>query len=195
MLRFAVGLMFLALVAIPALAGCPIGVQQYAAPVRVVQAVKVEPAVVLVPSIVAVPVYGASYNPAPHSLQDKTNVEILEALKNLNQRLGTLEKGKQPDPNPNNFNPFAPQPQPPQAIQAGNLPVSVVNKCAVCHDKSRADDKGAGFVLTEGGKAVAISDKEFRKAMNLVLTQKMPKGGKLTEEELGDVVTWLGGLK
>jgi len=67
-------------------------------------------------------------------------------------------------------------------------------KCALCHEKAVAA-KGGGFVLLDGGKIAPLNYKQALYVGTKTFLGSMPKGGPLTDEEVGAIQSWLDSLK
>ncbi len=163
-------------------AGCRV---RYAAPVQEVAVV----APVVVASYLAVPVvvpaysvgYAAgavSYN-AQEAVGADTQLPAVKSpcedqLAELKARLATLEAktGVQ--------------------VTAKATEASViVSRCAACHDASVAKTKGKGFILTEKGKELPLTNEARLKCIEKVVAGEMPKDGTLTDEEVTTLITQL----
>lgn len=137
---------------------------------------------------IIVPSYAASYGsvaPPARSAPAQTQPSPCEETKALTQamlkvleRLESLEKRSHPvppaSPPKGRGDPFNP------GTSAPLSQLEVVRSCSACHDRTSAEEKGAGFVLTDGGRIVATPEQRLA-SLRMVLQGKMPKvGGKAT---------------
>lgn len=156
----------------------------------------VVPVAVFQPLVVAVPTFTAAYSPSPAGppapgyaqpaaapAAGPTELQqILAALKALDARLKRLEGGALPP---------APQPRAPEAPKTGAAPAAkglalALVKCAGCHDAKKSARDGGGFTLFADGK-LSAGDKLLRRALASIRSGDMPKGGKLTDEEVQEL--------
>jgi Cytochrome C oxidase, cbb3-type, subunit III len=68
-------------------------------------------------------------------------------------------------------------------------------KCASCHDQAVAQSKGKGFVLLSGGKLVNLTPDQVLNVCTQCYGGDMPKGGKLTDQEVGLIMAWGKAMK
>lgn len=143
---------------------------------------------------IIVPSYAASYGstasygsvaPPARSAPAQTQPSPCEETKALTQamlkvleRLESLEKRSHPTPPPavpkGRGDPFNP------GTSAPLSQLETARSCSACHDRNVAEEKGAGFVLTDGGRIVATPEQRLA-SLRMVLQGKMPKvGGKAT---------------
>lgn len=62
--------------------------------------------------------------------------------------------------------------------------------CVACHDASVAKAKGGGNAFFNGGQLVALSDKQKLEMTMAVYQQRMPRGGKATDEDVAALVSF-----
>lgn len=128
---------------------------------------------------------------------------VLAALARLETRLDRLERGgttpppPAPDPGPP-ADPFAPLPpaatMPPAEPQARADPMTglFTARCASCHDRPVAEQKGGGLTLTEGGRPAVLTPATRLKVWQQAHAGKMPQGGpRLAAAELAVLDRWL----
>jgi len=160
--------------------------------------------VVAVYQPVVVPLYSAIYQPGAYGGgQDQA---VLEALKRISERLDRLERGPiiPPPSPPLPPTPPAPAPRPPAPppvddpfnpkapIKAGSFPELAAQRCAACHDKGRPS---GDFVMFEGGKLVQLTPEQVGDVIDAVVSQRMPRGQKMTDAERLAFVAALVGKK
>jgi mono/diheme cytochrome c family protein len=64
----------------------------------------------------------------------------------------------------------------------------VITHCAGCHDQSLAAKKGKNISLSNGPTVLRLDDKISGASMRKVITGEMPKGSKLSQEQLNGVI-------
>lgn len=137
--------------------------------------------------------YGASYNAPLHSGHQGANnteapawakemVEGYKVLKDsvlsLDQRLRRLEGTPAPPlrPMPGAANDPAPQ-------AGSGLVRLMTERCASCHDRSVAQTKGKGLILTDGMNLAQINAEQAGLVIQEVVEGRMPKGKPFTDTE------------
>lgn len=148
-----------------------------------------------VPLVVTVPTYSATYVgaytqqapyvPAAAVAQPMSQVPqgqpfdvnaLTQTLTAINTRLTTIESQLQGGAS---------------ATGQGNDFVKLfVAKCASCHDSAAASGKGGGFALTQGNALLNLTDRQVTKVMTETYSGRMPKGAKLTDQEVGLIMAW-----
>jgi hypothetical protein len=140
-----------------------------------------------IPAGIPVGQYGAttySYDARPVNVTVNLNTDaIAEAV--ANKLLGPATKT--PIPAPTSGPPQSPAP--PQAKTAPS-PGAVTTHCAKCH---AAGVNATAFAKFNATNLAALTCEQRMAAARAVLSEKMPKGAKLTPEEAGDVLTELIG--
>ena len=157
--------------------------------------------VIPVAQFVAVPLYTANYSPvpaaptaapAPAPAANPDLKAILDALKSLDARVRSIE-GKAGSPA------VPGDGKPPKAASASLSALWIFsNKCAACHDKGVAGEKGGGLVLLDAGKVAALTDRQARKVLSASYAGRMPpksSGVSLTDEEVATIATFVDNLK
>lgn len=69
----------------------------------------------------------------------------------------------------------------------------VAQRCASCHDEGRAKASGGGLVLLKGGGIGHLSAETRLKCVAQILSGKMPKGGKISNEDASQAIAELTG--
>lgn len=130
------------------------------------------------------PGLAAAYTKASQTtVEAPTKPTCEEELKTIKQQLATLEQRLSAGAN------TVPPATPPQALPLkGSI---LVGACATCHDKSVAATKGKGWVLTENDKIAVMSSEMLGKVMKEVSSGRMPKGGKLSNEQFNSLMNEL----
>lgn len=158
---------------------------------RIVQrqrAVYVNDYAALVAVPVIVPTYTFTYGGGGDTSGLGQRIEALE--KRIEQLTAALEQQA-----------TQPAEQKPAEKPAEQQPVDVLKlfgaRCAACHDKSVAAQKGKGFALLDGpGKFAQLNFKQLMYVGSKTFLGSMPPGkDKLTDEEVGAVQAWLDGIK
>lgn len=126
--------------------------------------------------------YGVGYNNNYNNNQD-TQIELLKLKLELEKIKLSVVQATRP-----NVIPSAPQVGLPQVGQAAQI---LAQKCGSCHDDSVAKAKGGGFVLSQGGQLLKLDLATQAKMMKEVYSGRMPKNGKLTDEEVGSIFGYL----
>lgn len=177
--------LFMLVLAVPADAGCQARgrtyyQQTYAVPYIAPYAPPVY-AAVYQPVPVLIPTYAVGYS---QDAQEKLNISAA-----LNRIADALGKATPAPPRPE----VDPVPQPGAAAPArgGNI---LVAKCAACHDASVSATKGGRQTLVQDGQMAALDGKILSRVLVNVYTGKMPKGGKLTDEEVAAFVDLIDSL-
>lgn len=107
----------------------------------------------------------------------------MSRIEALLEKIASGPGGPPPNPQPQTALPTAPNPNAPTVV--GLLKA----RCAACHDKAIAADKGGSFVMFEGGQLVALSDSQISQIMRRAYLKTMPpkksqdKHAPLTDEE------------
>lgn len=120
---------------------------------------------------------------------------VMAELKKIGGRLDALEKKNSGGPV------VVPQTAPPAAQQqprqeeAGQAALKVVvAKCAACHGKDNAAEKGGSLVLIDGGALAQVSARAANKVVGRSYAGTMPPKDSgvpaLTDTEVGQVVAW-----
>lgn len=137
--------------------------------------------------IAAYPAYHVSYG------QDQAAADKIRTLElKLDQALQRLDQVLKSPPAPN---------MPPAKDGGSNGQVSLSmlevfrTDCAKCHEASVAAKKGGDFVILEGNELAGLTDKQLRKIVTQVVTEKMPLGGKLTDAKLSAIVHGVDSIK
>lgn len=129
----------------------------------------------------------------------RLEVQILQ----LRVRQLELEKSiiTQPQTKPQGPGPI-PQANPlpiPQKVGVGlqdHPAIGIMKKnCAVCHDEAVAKVKGKNFVMFTNASLVGFTDKQLLVMTKEVFSGRMPKGSKITDEDVGQIMDWLDNLK
>lgn len=68
-------------------------------------------------------------------------------------------------------------------------------KCAKCHDASVSHTEGKGLTLFQDGRLAKIDELLARKIASKTYLGKMPKNGKLTDEEVASIQEWADSIK
>lgn len=77
----------------------------------------------------------------------------------------------------------------------------VFGKCATCHDAAAAQQKGGGFVLSEGGAPKKLTERQLLAVHRHAMKGTMPPPGNaakvaaLTESELNELLDWVASQK
>ena len=148
-----------------------------------------------VPLVVTVPTYSAtyvggyvqqaSYTPAQAVGQPVQPVPpgqsfdvsaLAQTLTRINDRLTTIETSLQGGASATG--------------QGNDFAKLFVAKCASCHDQGVAESKGGKFALTQGPSLLNLGDKQVAKVLVETYSGRMPKGGKLTDQEVGLIMAW-----
>lgn len=155
---------------------------------RKVVAVETAAVAVFAPVALAVPAYGAAYVPAAAPAPAAgVNAEVVAALKAIAARLEALEKGTTAPPMKSAEDaPGTPAPAP----AADVLPL-FRSKCASCHEARVSGTKGGKFTLLSGAALAPLTDRQLRRIGSQTYTGAMPRGGKLTDEEVARIQEWL----
>lgn len=134
-------------------------------------------AAVFAPVAVTVPTYSIGYAPAA---PDPNVQQLVAEIKQLRAQVQALTA--------------VPQALKKEAI--GEHPAVAVmrNKCANCHGAA-AKEKGGGFALFDGASFAKLTDKQALNLARNVYSGRMPKNGKLTDEEVGQIMDWLDTIK
>lgn len=142
---------------------------------------------VAIARFVEVPVYSASYA-ADHFKTEVQRLQQENEILRLQQRVQALESGIQPQ--------RMPQADPQkQALQGEHPGVAVLKKsCVACHDASTAK-KGGGVVFFEGGNLMKLNDKQALSIVREIYSGRMPKGSKITDEDVGAIMGLLDSIK
>ncbi len=82
----------------------------------------------------------------------------------------------------------------PTAQQKGIVAVMTTN-CGKCHEAAVAEKEGAGFVLLKDGQLAPLTDRQALSCYRQVISGKMPKSGKLSEEDGQAILAWLDKLQ
>lgn len=151
------------------------------------QAVVVDHAAVVTAAVFApVPVYVPQYSVG---YAGPDNTQLLQEIQALRREVADLRNQR-------------PQPLPELAKAAKNVTVNehpaveILRKnCAACHSADMAKAKGAGFTLFDVAGFASLTDKQALAIARNVYSGRMPKGGKLSDEEVGQVMSWLDTLK
>ncbi len=152
---------------------------------RVVVVEKVVEAVV-VPVIVAVPAYSTVFNPAAQTAA-QPHYDCAAEVRALRAEIEALKRGAAPQ-----------QAQGPTKVSASPSPVAapmLVAKCASCHGDKVAAASGNGLVLFSAGQPTVWTERQKSRAQGAVYSSRMPKGGKLTDEEVGQIMSEIDGMK
>ena len=113
---------------------------------------------------------------------------VLEALQSISARLDRLERREAPAPS-------ATLPAP--AAAPGTHPglAILVGSCGKCHERTVAAGKGGNVVLTEGGALAALPPALVADCQADIYDGTMPKGSKLTDEQVGQLMDLFKKLK
>ncbi len=151
----------------------------------VVQHVAVTPVVaaVFAPVAVTVPAYSIGYA-APAPVPDPVIQQLLTENKNLSLRVEALTAQVQ------SMTAGGPQALKKEAVGEHPAVPILKNKCASCHGAA-AKEKGGGFVLMDGQAFAPMTDLQLLNIARNVFSGRMPKNGKLTDEEVGLIMHWL----
>lgn len=144
---------------------------------------------------ITVPAYSVGYAPPSAA----TMPELKQLLDEIRGFRNDFRSATQPQGGPAGPPP-APAATPDKTVEAKpGADVSHVKvfqaKCAACHDKGVADKKGGGFTLMDGGNLAALTDRDLRRIASQTYSGKMPRGGKITDEEVAAIMGWIDGLK
>lgn len=66
------------------------------------------------------------------------------------------------------------------------------NSCFKCHSASAVKDPNKEFVLHDGKGFLILTDRQIREMQKRIFSGNMPKGGKLTDQQVGEAMDWLG---
>jgi mono/diheme cytochrome c family protein len=152
--------------------------------------------VVAVP--VAVPNVVAPVTPAKVGVAGQASgaTPCEQQLQALTARIAQLEAAlKVPAPTRPSQKEDAPPSQPQAQAPASKGLAVMVTACAGCHERQNAAEKGKGLVLLDSGALVDLSDAQLVKVYRSILSGKMPKGTKLTQEEGSSLLEYLDTLK
>ncbi|MEM3120691.1 MAG: cytochrome c [Nitrososphaerota archaeon] len=148
-----------------------------------------------VPLVVTVPTYSATYvggyvqqaqytpaqtvgqpmQPTPTPQQFDVNA-LAQTLTRINDRLTTIETQIQGGVSATG--------------QGNDFTKLFVAKCAGCHDEAVAKSKGGDFAMTRNGSLLNLNQEQVLNVVNNCYDGTMPKGGKLTDQEVGLVMAW-----
>lgn len=147
--------------------------------VVVEKAVAVETA--LIAQFVAIPAYSVGYShpPAEVAVQVQAKPTCEEKLSALEKRIAELEAG--------------------QTVTTQTKPAAIVSlfqsKCASCHDAAVSKTKGHSFTLLTGDKLADLTPEQVNRVVALTYSGKMPKGGKLTDQDFAVIMDWVSTRK
>lgn len=120
-----------------------------------------------------------SYYAQPQALvQKQTHSSCEDKLEKILLRLERIESG-----------------QPERLALSANGDSVFVKRCSSCHDSKDNAAKGKGHVFFDSGVPTKWDADTRELFYDQITTGAMPKGGKLTEVELGDAVKHLRGLR
>jgi mono/diheme cytochrome c family protein len=149
----------------------------------------------------AAPAAPAMPEKAPCADQTARLLSVLEGLdarlKRLEGNGGALPPLNQDRPVPPAHMPVKPDNTLPAPQAQAPLTAAHVfgTKCSQCHDAKVAKEKGRGFVLGGDGKLATLSDRQLRKVLTQIATNKMPPKDSgippLTEQEMAAVVNYV----
>lgn len=128
-----------------------------------------------------IPVYSFGYSSGDVELQ----LKLLRADMELQQLRQELKSFQQQQPQPEKLN--APKKQAQQHPFEGTMQKS----CITCHSVEQAKAKGNGFVLSDGKGFMTLTDRQIREMQRRIYSGNMPKGSKLTDQQVGEAMDWL----
>ncbi len=161
-------------------------------------------AAVFQPLVVQVPTYSVGYSPEAlfgrgqpqHPATDPALQKLLEEVQKIRGEVEAIKSQGSPKlepvpaPNQPKTEPLQPLPQQSKLESPSHVKVFAA-KCASCHDATVAGKKGGGFTLMEGANLVALSDKQKLAVVRSIYSGDMPRGGKISDEEVSLIITSL----
>lgn len=130
-------------------------------------AVAVE-AVTLVPIAVQVPAYQIGYQAPAQDLR-----QVLDEIQKLRQEIEDLRRGQ------------------PQALKVAPHLAILGKHCAACHDRTTAAAKGGKLTLLDAGQLAPLTPRQLLRVGTQTYLGHMPKVGKISDEEVGQIQAWL----
>ena len=83
----------------------------------------------------------------------------------------------------------------PPAQQAKGINAVLTTNCGKCHEAATAEKEGGSFTLLKDGQPVALTDRQQLAMWKQIVSGKMPKGSKLSEEDGQALLGYLDQLK
>jgi mono/diheme cytochrome c family protein len=139
--------------------------------------------------VVAVPAYSVGYS-SSNLAEENERLKLEIKVQKLELQIQKLQSAPQ-SPQPQ-IQPVAPPTPTPQAQTSEHPAIGIMRRnCASCHDNAVAKGKGGGFAMTDGQAFAKLTDRQALSVAREVYSGRMPKSSKLTDEEVGQIMSWL----
>lgn len=130
----------------------------------------------------AIPIYSFGYASSDVELQLKLLRSEME-MQQLKQELKALRSQQPAEPEKLKT--------PPQKQTAHPFEGTMQKSCLNCHSAEQAKAKGSGFVLADAKGFLTLTDRQIREMQRRIYSGNMPKGSKLTDQQVGEAMDWL----
>jgi len=138
---------------------------------------------VLIANAVIVPLYVVGFQPPPAIVPQAVQPQQAAAPDDKDEQIRQMKLEIE------RLRGGSTQPQMPPAREQASASMTF-NKCASCHDSATAKSKGGGNVFFDQGRLIATADQRLD-MIDAIIDGRMPRGGKLKDDEGGAVVTEL----
>jgi len=164
----------------------------------VTPAVAIKEVALAEPVAVQVPVYQAVYGGGADGLLQQLLGEVQRLRAEVASLRGYAPAAPGHAPMPPAGPGAAPEKAPPQKAFDPKGPHAALQTfgtvCASCHEANVSRAKGGGFTLVKGGALVELSEAQRFRLQREVFSGRMPKGSKLTDQQVGEIFDYVDSL-